>query len=105
MKFDPEASLGGQEDNSTQNSNNLDHNSKKRRTTSGGTFYVGNNSGRHQQEDEGCFEPSPWAIYQNDLCGYDDKPKWNPQYDKYNRSLVQKINAFSWGDPISMPLL
>ena len=63
MKFDPEASLGGQEDNSTQNSNNLDQNSKKRRTTSVGTFYVGSNSGQHGMEDERGFEPSPWAIY------------------------------------------
>jgi hypothetical protein len=97
MKFDPEASLGGQEDNSTQNSNNLDQNSKKRRTTSGGTFYVG--SGQHALEDERCFEPSPWAIYQNDLCSYEDKPKWFPVYDKHNRALVQKIRAFSY-DPI-----
>jgi hypothetical protein len=53
-------------------------------------------------EDGGCFEPSPWAIYQNDLCGYDDKPRWFPSYDKLSRSLVQKIKAFSWGDPIPM---
>ena len=39
-------SLGGQEDNSTQNSNYNDWNSKARRTTSGGAFtYMGSNSG------------------------------------------------------------
>jgi hypothetical protein len=101
MKFDPEMSLGGLEDQSTHtNSNNLDQNSKKRRTTSGGaSFYMGSNNG--QQEDGGCFEPSPWAVYQADLYGFDDMPKWYPFYYKNNRQLVQKVRAFSWGNPIA----
>ena len=98
MKFDPETSLGGQEDQSTQNSNNLDQNSKKRR--SGASFYMGSNNG--QNEDNGCFEPSPWAVYQADLYGYYDKPKWYPSYHKHNKNLPQKIKAFGFGDPIPM---
>jgi hypothetical protein len=98
MKFDPETSLGGQEDHSTANSNNLDQNCKKRRTTSGGaSFYRGSNCG--QVDDGGCFEPTPWQIYQSDLCGMEEKPKWYPMYFKQNRSLMPKVRAFGY-DPI-----
>lgn len=104
MKFDPDSQQStslGQEDNSTQNSNNLDQNSKKRRTTSGGaSFYMNSNSG--QYNENGWATPSPWAVYQADLYGFCDKPKWFPVWYKLNKSLVQKIRAFSYGGQIQL---
>ena len=72
-------SLGGQEDNSTRGSNNLD-------------------KGRSND----WVIPSPWAIYQADMT---DKPQWFPHYYKLNKSLVFRIKAFSSSNDIPSSMI
>lgn len=99
------SSLGGQEDHSTQNSNNLDWNSKARRTTSGGASFTYNASTSGQPNDNGAWvtqPPSIFAVYQADLQEFSDKPRWFGHYHKENRLLVRKLKAFQWGSPIAV---
>ena len=108
---DVEQSIGGQEDNSTQNSNNPDlcwnnGTSKVRRTTSRGAFtqYMGSNNGQIY-ENGGWVSPltSNLALYQadflNEIMGR-NRPRWWFTYSRLSRNYIIKLKAFTFGHPL-----
>ena len=90
-----EQSLNGQEDNSTQNSNNQDWNSKGGRRTNSGIF---------NYNPKPSPPPSIFAMYQADL-DLTDKPSWFFHYQRQKKSFAHKVKSFSYGKPIEMATL